>query len=139
MLINELDSDTKQYDYWFWGSIRTNPYGFADDRQILVNKGQLRPQADLGKACYGYQFNSSMLAIREESHKEQKATQSRSDVHATGKWLRGEWQILLTRRLKTGYHDDIEFEEKNQYQLSLLQENGQIKPLLNFKILEVEP
>lgn len=136
LLFNKTQAEAKSYDYWFWGSIRSNTYGYADDRQILVNQDKLSAKADTGSSAYSYQFNSTLIALREESHQKQKADGSRADVHCVGEWRDGEWQVLFSRKLNTKMSDDIHFQLEETYRLSTLNSDASVPPLISFRLLK---
>jgi hypothetical protein len=42
-----------------------------------------------------------------------------ADVKATGVWQNGKWTVMMSRKLNTGYDDDIQFNTRKKYPFSL--------------------
>ena len=48
-----------------------------------------------------------------------KPAQSRADIKATAQYANGEWTLMLFRRLKTGWSDDVQFNIRKDYSFAL--------------------
>jgi hypothetical protein len=48
-----------------------------------------------------------------------KPDQSRADIKATAQYANGEWTLMLSRKLKTGWPDDVQFNIRKDYSFAL--------------------
>lgn len=48
-----------------------------------------------------------------------KPTQSRADIKAGARYANGEWTLMLSRKLKTGWPDDVQFNIRKDYSFAL--------------------
>lgn len=148
LIISKVDSDLTFSDYWFWSSVRTHRYGYADDRRLEWQSKNTQKDsktetetinakaiADSGKAPYSYQSNSTLIPLRQESHKQQSASASRANVRVTGEWQHSTWKLLFSRKLNTLENDDIPFIVGGKYLLQIKNEQGKLDTLTTLTIL----
>ncbi|MCW8929828.1 MAG: ethylbenzene dehydrogenase-related protein [Gammaproteobacteria bacterium] len=119
-----LSSDVPyQADLWFWKSFRTDPKGFADDKNQIYssipnNKAQrlrskngslffLQRKGDSGRSAYQNRILIDKQGDEEAKYSHRQPIGSRADIRAKGKWLDSRWTIEFMRKLDTGYSDDI--------------------------------
>lgn len=118
-------------DIWFWKACRTDPMGYADDKQhiisdqdfsdsrrIISKNGSLtylsRP-GDEGTEAYEAQIYTEHVQDRMPKYKHVMPTGSRADIRAKGIWKDGQWTVEFARLLDTEHDDDIMFRPVGQY------------------------
>lgn len=122
-------------DIWYWKADRTDPVGYADDKfhrlsleyneksaELLSNSGKktyLLRSGDAGESSYTNTLyvDNEQQEMPHFSHK--IPTLSRADVRAKGEWSEGVWALEFSRKLLTGYNDDIQFEPGGRYQFGI--------------------
>jgi hypothetical protein len=112
-------------DIWFWKAHRTDPVGYADDKwQVMTAEPQQQARifpspahgklyfqrlGDAGTSAYEerrfYDYRGDVLA----KYYPRQPSGSRADIRAKGVWQAGRWTVEWSRKLQTGYDDDIAF------------------------------
>ena len=126
--LSNFSEDNYTADVWYWKANRTNPAGYADDkRQILSDtpeKGSANTKSATGKIRYlSRKSDAGTSAYKEMKNPPAEKTShlidrfpprtpegSRADVQAKGIWKNGFWNIEFSRKLKTGYDDDVQLD-----------------------------
>jgi hypothetical protein len=122
-------------DIWFWKAGRTNPVGYADDKQqifsmsdvprsvkIISKSGHsfhLSRPGDAGSPAYVAEVPIEYKGDKLPRFKNCAPSGSRADVRAKGQWQSGIWSIEFRRALGTGHPDDIQFDIKEEYQFGI--------------------
>ena len=122
-------------DIWFWKAGRSNPVGYADDKQQIFSMSDIprsvkiisksghsfhlsRP-GDAGTPAYMAKVPIEYKGDKLPRFKNCLPSGSRADIRAKGTWQHGIWTIELRRNLYTGHSDDIQFEPKSVYQFGV--------------------
>ncbi len=122
-------------DVWFWKACRTNPVGYADDknhrlssspikkaREIVSKSGKkmyLQRLGDKGDSAYISTINIDYKGNVIPRFKTRQPTLSRADIKSKGAWKDGGWTIEFARVLKTGNADDVSFDPRQTYQFGV--------------------
>ncbi len=122
--LSNFSEDDYRADVWYWKANRTNLSGYADDKmQILsgqASKGSQELKSPNGMTRYLSRISDKGSAPYTEYRPESKSTAvvnrylpaqpsgSRADVEAKGRWVSGFWFIEFSRKLQTGYADDLQ-------------------------------
>ena len=123
--------DRYKADIWYWKANRTDPVGFADDkhhlygptnfpksRSLFTRSGRavyLARQSDEGRSAYESQTYDQYVGQKVARYANRTPSGSRADVRAKGLWKNGYWTIEFSRKLYTGYPDDVQFEKTLTY------------------------
>lgn len=118
-------------DVWFWKANRTDHATRADDkiqiytvealsnaRPMMSKDGNifyLVRKGDQGKSAYKTKIQANKTDAEIPGFNYQQPTGSRSDIQAKGIWKNGRWTIEFSRKLKTNYLDDIQFDTSKTY------------------------
>ena len=132
--LSNFSDDSYTADLWYWKANRTNPAGYADDKQqilsdspgkeselIVSNSGKKRyllRKSDAGKSAYK-EMKEPPAALSNpliDRYPQRNPDGSRADVQAKGAWKNGFWIIEFSRKLQTGHDDDVQFSlDKGSY------------------------
>jgi hypothetical protein len=112
-------------DVWYWKANRTNPAGYADDKNQELSdspskkatelespagkKRFLVRRSDQGKPAYNEFKPTTFTEAFIDRYPESTPEGSRADVIAKGEWQGGYWTIEFERKLDTGHNDDVKF------------------------------
>ena len=118
-------------DIWFWKACRTNPAGYADDKQQMLSttpdkrsrhlqlaNGRvlyLVRSGDEGSSAYDERLVYDYMGDTVRRFLSRQPEGSRGDVRAKGGWRDGHWTIEFARKLNTGHADDLAFERGRSY------------------------
>lgn len=133
--LSNFSDDSYTADVWYWKANRTDPVGFADDKQhVLSDKPAPKATAvtsksgkqqflqrlgDEGQSSTTKQILTKHKGDIEPQYLTQEPSGSRADVRAKGIWSNGVWTIEFSRKLQTGNTDDIQFDKKGSYLFGL--------------------
>ncbi len=121
-----LNSDMpNRSDIWFWKANRTDPVGYADDKQHVLSNVETRESTkvtgrsdhdmfllrreDSGRKAYSVELLLNYDGDIRNRYRNSIPSGSRADVRAKGQWHNGLWTIEFSRALVTGNEDDIQF------------------------------
>ena len=118
-------------DIWYWKASRTDPVGHADDkyhlygaakypksRSLYTRSGRpiyLARLGDDGRSAYESRTYDRYVERNVARYANRQHSGSRADVRAKGLWKNGFWTIEFSRKLNTGYPDDVQFEKRLTY------------------------
>ena len=126
--LSNFSDDNYTADVWYWKANRTNPAGYADDKQQILSDapgkksefkesatGKIRylaRKSDAGKSAYKEMKEppTEMSTPLVDRYPPRTPEGSRADVQAKGVWKNGFWIIEFARKLKTGHDDDVSFD-----------------------------
>lgn len=127
--------DEYSADIWYWKSVRTDPAGYADDKNQIYSRTMLEKsnsiktksgsemfllrRGDSGTSAYTMDIKDSYAGDVLPSVIVGRPDGSRADIAASGQWKNGEWVIEFSRKLITGYPDDIQLDISGNYQFGL--------------------
>lgn len=118
---NEFKADT-----WHWKAFRSNPLGLAHDKSFAISRSKLLRAYKLETADGTHVYLSRPSDSGEKLYKTKRYRRldqqsmpkyvltgtpkgSVADVSARGVWSDGRWRLELTRKMRTGNRDDVEF------------------------------
>lgn len=118
-------------DIWFWKAERTDPSGYADDKQQILCTSRIpksvsiisknhhvfylaRP-GDMGEPAYKADIPIEYKGDKISRFQSSEPLGSRADIRAKGKWKHGKWIVEFKRLLFTGHMDDIQFQPGRIY------------------------
>jgi len=129
--LSNFSDNSYMADVWYWKANRTNPAGYADDKnqklsdspskkstELVSSTGKKRflsRRSDKGKPAYEEFKPTSFIEALIDRYPKSTPEGSRADVIAKGKWQGGYWTIEFERKLDTGYTDDIQFDLSKEY------------------------
>ena len=115
-------------DVWLWSAGRSNQAGYANDMSHLITTKMLENAAEYkgptGKIIYIKKSTDEgspiyeNLKINRKKKQDDKLTSiaikdnasgSVADVRSKGVWKDGSWYLEMSRKLDTGYPDDVAF------------------------------
>lgn len=115
-------------DMWHWKAGRTNPSGFTHDKSTVISKKAMREsykqELPNGESIYIYRPSDGGAEpykanryFKKQNDVMPKYTpvaldtlhKSASDISAKGVWKDGKWHLEQSRKLATGYADDVTF------------------------------
>jgi len=125
--LSNFSDDDYQADVWYWKANRTNPAGFADDKNQILGAKPIKKSTELtsltGKARHLGRYSDAGKAPYKElkevteyqgdlvdRYPTAKPEGSRADVHAKGVWNGGFRTVEYARALNTGHDDDLQFD-----------------------------
>lgn len=121
-----LSGKNYKVDVWLWSAGRTNPSGYAEDWEhristaIIENAAEyevkgvgtvfIKKDRDAGEPIYKMLPRPKVKGVERAPAFETSRTPSGSvaDVTAKARWSGGYWNLELSRKLDTGYGDDVE-------------------------------
>lgn len=128
----ELTSDwrePKQFkaDMWHWKASRSNPLGLVHDKFTIHSPNKLlrssvvpglsghtqyvKRESDEGTKIYTTKrYRKEADPVMPKYILNAGVTGSVSDIKVNGKWREGRWHLEISRKMDTGYSDDVAFE-----------------------------
>ncbi len=104
----------KSADLWIWRSARTDPSGLAEDAVVTAagisgtdSAARFSVRYDTGESCWHSRYFAKFAGPALPRFYQKKASGSRSDVSAKGRWENGRWTVEFARKLDTGHPDDL--------------------------------
>jgi hypothetical protein len=150
--LNMYSDDNYRADVWYWRAAGTDLSGYADDGMCIVSSDEVKPQTrdinisriecSRGKGKSGKKRYFLWTADAGDAPYTQKRhpreyqgedidvfgpsvpSGSRADIKAKGVWKDGYWTVELSRRLQTGYPDDVQFDIHRTYQFRICCQGG---------------
>lgn len=129
--LSNFSDDEYLADVWYWKANRTNPAGYADDKNQELSdspsekstelesttgkKRFLTRRSDKGKPAYNEFKPTTFTEALLDRYPKSTPEGSRADVIAKGKWQGGFWTIEFERKLDTGNSDDVTFDLTKDY------------------------
>ncbi len=125
--LSNFSDDDYQADVWYWKANRTNPAGYADDKNQILAATPIKNSTELisltGKARHLGRYSDAGKAPYKElkeiteyqgdlvdRYPSATPEGSRADVQAKGVWNGGFRTVEYARDLNTGHDDDLQFE-----------------------------
>lgn len=129
--LSNFSDDSYKADVWYWKANRTNPAGYADDKNQELSDSQsekstevesltgkkrfLSRHSDKGKPAYTEFKPTTFTESLIDRYPKSMPKGSRADVIAKGQWKDGSWTIEFERKLVTGHSDDVQFDLSKEY------------------------
>jgi len=129
--LSNFSDDDYRADVWYWKANRTNPAGYADDKNQKLSDSQseksteiesltgkkrfLSRHSDKGKPAYTEFKPTTYTEALVDRYPKSMPEGSRADVIAKGQWKNGNWTIEFERKLDTGHSDDVQFDLSKKY------------------------
>ena len=129
--LSNFSDDSYKADVWYWKANRTNPAGYADDKNQELSDSQsekstevesltgkkrfLSRHSDKGKPAYTEFKPTTFTESLIDRYPKSMPKGSRADVIAKGQWKDGNWTIEFERKLVTGHSDDVQFDLSKEY------------------------
>jgi len=129
--LSNFSDDSYMADVWYWKANRTNPAGYADDKNQKLSDSQaeksteiesltgkkrfLSRHSDKGKPAYTEFKPTTYTEALVDRYPKSMPEGSRADVIAKGQWKNGNWTIEFERKLDTGHSDDVQFDLSKEY------------------------
>ena len=124
--LSNFSDDSYKADVWYWKANRTNPAGYADDKNQELSDSQsekstevesltgkkrfLSRHSDKGKPAYTEFKPTTFTESLIDRYPKSMPKGSRADVIAKGQWKDGSWTIEFERKLVTGHRDDVKID-----------------------------
>jgi hypothetical protein len=129
--LSNFSDDSYRADVWYWKANRTNPAGYADDKNQVLGDQPIKKSKELksvtGKARHLARYSDAgksaykeLKSISEyqgdlvDRYPTRKPEGSRADVEAKGAWSAGSWSIEFCRKFDTGHDDDVRFDPASE-------------------------
>jgi hypothetical protein len=143
-----VNSDREKADLWHWKSVRSNPVNYTEDGYVTTNpkkepeKGRKRDAGSETKAKSNRTKDKKGPAYMQDPSKSPSIPGSllvseavKLNDHTTFKegdkipgymlhteWkdrANGKWTVMMSRKLRTGYDDDVQFNTKKTYPFAI--------------------
>jgi hypothetical protein len=123
-----LSAKTYDVDVWLWSAARSNPLGLAEDWAHHFSTGMTDSAAEYEVKGVGTVYIKKVRDDGDALYKNVRPPKQKSeakldsftlnktsagsvaDVSAKGKWAAKIWSLELSRKLDTGYADDVKFQ-----------------------------
>ncbi|MCI0642812.1 MAG: ethylbenzene dehydrogenase-related protein [Gemmataceae bacterium] len=126
-----------EWDVWHWKAFRTNPQGFAMDRRHIYTLAKPEFKAKEYKAKNGkkvwiarpedagdtvekkHAAPTEFKGDKVPQYSAGSPTKSAADVRAKGAWAKGHWTLEMSRKLDTGFKDDVVFSREKTLKMAV--------------------
>ncbi len=124
--VNWMSGKSFEADMWHWKAARSNPLGLMQDKMTIIGKDPVkkaytatdengaaiyiqRPSDQGDKFYTTKRYSSKEKDVMPKYILASKPQGSVADVHCTGVWQDGKWNLEIRRKLDTSHSDDVVF------------------------------